>query len=604
MDAALAHRGPDGLTWCGGAVGLGHRMLHTTPESLHETLPLRHPAGHLVLTADARIDNRDELIPALAIRRPFAEITDSDLILAAYEKWGERCPEKLLGDFAFVIWDTHLRHLFCARDHYGVKPFYYVHLPGQLFAFSSEIESLFHLPEVPRKINEIAIADHLMSLYEDKAITPYQGVFRLPSAQNMVVRDAEIRLHTWWSLDPSRELSMPSDGAYAEAFRDLFTETVRCRLRSAFPVGSLLSGGLDSSSVVCTARHILARVGTGWPLQTFSAIFPDLPECDERPFMQHVLALGGLVSHTWPADRSSPLADWDRVLMSSDGLACGPNFFVRRGLCDLAQRQGVRILLTGDDGDTTISHGWATLPEMVRHGQWATLAREVGALSAHLDRPRWRLLWDRAIRPLAPAPLRSIVWWMRASRPLESESPILCPDFVRRLGLVERVRALGAARFRPPQTAREAHLHDLNSGLNQVDLEVCDIMSAAFSVESRHPFHDRRLMAFCLALPNRQKLRGGWTRAILRHGMEGLLPPEIQWRPGKANLGPNVCRSLLQFEGERLEAMLFGRFEVIAPYVDRAALRRKYDRYRTLRAPDAAFHIWKATLLALWLGHS
>src|SRR5262249_22873108 len=126
MLTTLAHRGPDGAgVWCEGTAGLGHRMLWTTPESLLERLPLVSPGGHLVLTADARIDNRADLIQTLALGgRPAEALTDSHLILAAYEKWGERCPEYLLGDFAFALWDAHQRRLFCARDHMGIKPLY------------------------------------------------------------------------------------------------------------------------------------------------------------------------------------------------------------------------------------------------------------------------------------------------------------------------------------------------------------------------------------------------------------------------------------------------------------------------------------------------
>ena len=142
MNSILAHRGPDGaVVWHNGVVGLGHRMLHTTPESLREVLPLVNRGADLVITADARIDNREELIASLDLKhRPAAELADSELILAAYEKWGDHSPEKLLGDFAFVIWDGRQRSLFCARDHFGVKPFYYFYRPGHLFAFASEIK--------------------------------------------------------------------------------------------------------------------------------------------------------------------------------------------------------------------------------------------------------------------------------------------------------------------------------------------------------------------------------------------------------------------------------------------------------------------------------
>src|SRR3989454_9825112 len=279
MLARLAHRGPDGAgVWSGGAVGLGHRLLHTTPESLREHLPLASGDGTLVLTADARIDNRGELLAALGRG---VEATDAELILAAYERWGERCPEHLLGDFAFVIWDARRATLFCARDHFGVKPFYYYHAPGRLFCFASEIKGLLALAEVPRRLNETRVADYLVPLLEDKVITFYQDILRLPPAHRMTVTRQGVRIEQYWALDPEREIRMKSDADYAAAFREIFTEAVRCRLRSAFPVGSMLSGGLDSSSIVCVARQLLAQDG-GETLHTFSPVFDDVREGGER----------------------------------------------------------------------------------------------------------------------------------------------------------------------------------------------------------------------------------------------------------------------------------------------------------------------------------
>src|SRR6267142_6895205 len=258
MIETLAHRGSDGSgVWNDKSVGLGHRMLWTTPESLHERLPLAKDG--LTITADARIDNRDELINLLRLPpRPSESISDSELILAAYELWGEHCPEKLLGDFAFAIWDSRKQLLFCARDHFGVKPFYY-YSSDKVFTFATEIKALLRLPEVPRQLNETKIAAHLTSIDIDKEITLYRDILRLPPAHSIKVNREGIRVQSYWSLDPSRSQVMRSDEEYAEAFRELFTEAVRCRLRSAFPLGFMLSGGLDSSSVTCVARNLLAQ---------------------------------------------------------------------------------------------------------------------------------------------------------------------------------------------------------------------------------------------------------------------------------------------------------------------------------------------------------
>ena len=163
MAQAIAHRGPDGIRyWSDGPVGLGHLMLQTTPESARERQPLANADATLCLTVDGRIDNRRELRQALDSNGfPPRDDTDAELLLRAYECWGESCPNRLLGDFAFAIWDARKKQLFCARDYVGVKPFYY-HRSAALFAFGSEIRSVLALETIPRRLNESRVVDFLV----------------------------------------------------------------------------------------------------------------------------------------------------------------------------------------------------------------------------------------------------------------------------------------------------------------------------------------------------------------------------------------------------------------------------------------------------------
>jgi asparagine synthase (glutamine-hydrolysing) len=180
MLAALAHRGPDGVhTWRDGAVGLGHLLLRTTPDAPGAIQPL--VAGELAITADARLDNRAELIQALRMdERPAHELADAALLLAAYAKWGERCVDHLLGDFAFAVWDGRTRELFCVRDHLGVRPFYYHATPAR-FACASEIKALLSLPDVTRTVDDGRVAEFLALLEsEGKDATCFQEIRRLP----------------------------------------------------------------------------------------------------------------------------------------------------------------------------------------------------------------------------------------------------------------------------------------------------------------------------------------------------------------------------------------------------------------------------------------
>jgi asparagine synthase (glutamine-hydrolysing) len=610
MAESLAHRGPDGGgAWNDGCVGLAHQMLRTTPESFRECLPLASATGDLVLTADARIDNREELIAGLGLPdRPSEEISDGGLILGAYEKWGEDCPEKLLGDFAFAIWDGRRRTLFCARDHVGVKPFYYYGSP-RVFAFASEIKALLSLGAVPRQLNEVRVADHLVGSFADRTITFYRDIFRLPAAHSMTVTAGAIRIRPYWSLDPSREFRLRSDQEYAEAFREIFMSAVRCRLRSAFPAGSLLSGGLDSSSIVCAARALMG--GRKTSLHTFSAIFPDLPEADlrridERKFVQAVLAKGGLAPHYVRADRLSPLADLDRVLWHQDEAVLAPNLYLHWALYGAARQHGVRVLLDGIDGDTTVSHGLEYLADLAGTGRWKMLVTEATALSANSPSsffsPR-RILWEYGFKPLVPEAVAQL--WRFARRPTRAHWAawaVINPTFARRVGMAERARALRGNGSAGGRLSRQVHWHGLTSGLIPAALEMADRASAAFSLEARYPFFDRRLMEFCLALPADQKLSGGWTRVTMRRAMADILPEAVRWRAGKATLAPNFCRRLLEADRPLLDDVILKDPRAIEEYVDIAALRAAYDRYRSQPlAEDGALCVYGAVTMGVWL---
>jgi asparagine synthase (glutamine-hydrolysing) len=647
MVDALAHQGPDGSgIWMEEAVGLGHRMLWTTPESLEEKLPLVGCNRRLAITADARIDNREELIATLRLteRRP-GEITDSRIILSAYETWGEACPEHLIGDYAFVIWDAQRERLFAARDHLGVKPFYYCHVPGRVFAFATEIKALLCLPELQLTLNETRVADLLIPTFQDKTATCYEEILRLAPAHSLTVKPAAAQLRRYWALDASRELRLRGREDYVEAFGNLFREAVRCRLRSAFPVGSTLSGGLDSSSVTCMARDLLAE-SSGQRLHTFSAIFPSVapedPRIDERQYMEAVLATGGFDPHFVYADCFGPLAE---ALAHEDEFVPAYTAYLERAILRGAHEQGVRVLLTGLDGDTTLSYGheylqeladkgkWDRFAEVVgeisrlfrpkpkyyirrygsgrlqrlaRGGRWLTLARETREISARMGVSRRHLVVQEVIKPLSPSFLRP----RRLLQHRKTRTPwpdwwtnhrAINPAFARTCGLLQRYRrSEGLDHVFSP---REAHLSSMESGLWPWALELTDHYAAPFGVEQRHPFFDRRLMEFCLSVPFEYRMFRGYARGLLRQAMEGILPPDIQWRTGKQNLGLNFKKRLLE-ESERVEDVLFHHSGIIERYIDVAAVRESY--HRLAAAPQAADHndghgLFLAVALACWL---
>lgn len=622
MVDAIEHRGPDGRgLWRDGSVGLGHQMLHTTPESLHETQPLVRRSGDLVLTADARLDNRDELITALrplkTLRPPEPEdrpVTDAELILAAYERWGEACPEHLLGAFAFALWDGRKRQLFCARDHFGVKPFYYHHAPGRRFIFASEIKAVLARSGVPRDVNEVWIADQLEYFEEDVEHTLFRGVRRLPPAHWLSVSRDGIQSREYWSLDPEREVQFSAEREYVKAFRSCFMEAVRCRLRSVGRPGSMLSGGLDSSSVACAARHIVDDEDP--PLHTFSAVFDDVPESDERPFIQSVLEKYQFEPHYIPGDRISPFVSLtdQRLPEAVDEPVRAPNLHLNWHAYERAQACDVRVVLDGFDGDTTVSHGTGRFHELARTGQWISFVKEAYAYGRTRDRKAWSIigpyLQHYAVNPVLGrvrgyGRLRQLWQSIRGTRSDRGQQSdqlaLLDPDFAARIDWPERRRTLLQGRSGPPRTERELHHRLLTQGGMPAALETLDRTAALFEVEVRYPFWDKRLVELCLALPPDMKLHQGWPRRVLRLAMDGILPPDVQWRRDKSNIGFAFDRMLRTYGQERMKKLVQDPTH-IGPYANIDRLREAYARFEAEEATDDdPLHLWNALTLEMGL---
>ena len=607
----IAHRGSDGANiWHQDNVGFGHRMLWTTPESLLEKLPWCDSTYDTAITADARIDNRDELISLLDLKHlPAEKITDSSLILRAYHKWGVDCLEKLLGDFAFAIWDGKKQQLFCGRDHFGVKPFYY-YGSDSLFTFASEIKALFSLPEVPRQLDETKIASYLIGDFDDLALTFYQQVLRLPPAHYLVISSEGISSSSYWSLDINSQIGLQSDEAYATEFNRLFTEAVRCRLRSAFAVGSELSGGLDSSAVACIARNLLREADEPALLQTFSAVFDNISECDERPFIDEVLKQGGFQPHYMLGDSRTPLTDVEDIFHYGDEAFFAPGFAAMNwGLCKLASDRGVRILLNGHDGDSTVSHGFGYLHDLAKAGRWLRLHREMRGVAKIYGESVWHGFWNyfsaytvqNAIRykPVkllykANAKLLRISKLKRASSTSNNPCAGFNPDFVARTELERRYRNWYKNERSSRTSSQRHHYRLLTQGLHSLALEIDDKAASAFGLEIRYPFWDKRLVEFCFALPAEQKLAQGWSRVVMRRAMAGILPAKVQWRTSKMDFTPNFKHGLLVREKQCLEQLIF-QDETLGEYVDLTILRQKYRE-----GEDVQF-IWRAVSLGLWL---
>lgn len=605
MGEALNHRAVDGrLTWVDGPAGMGHCMLHTTPSSAVERV-LFGRNGYAI-TADARIDNRDQLISELGLDRILAsELSDSQLILKAYLKWGKLSPAKLLGDYTFAIWDIDAQELFCARDHIGAKPFYYFYDRHNKFVFASEIKAIFCHSEVPKSLNEKKIADFLLADFENASATFYSHVFRLPPASALTVGGGTIRIDRFWSLDPDREIRLASDAEYAESFREVFTEAVRCRLSSAFPVGTMLSGGLDSSSIACVAHDILAAEPSR-ELHSFSIVFDKVKKSDERESISMVLASRPFRAHLVLGDSLAPTDDLDTVLWHQDEPFFAPNLFLNRQVWRVARESGVRVLLDGLLGDNVVSHGIEYLNELAQRWRWMRLARELGGLieASRLDlplhKPFLKYVRERGIRPFVPEVALGLLRKARRqpSKPWAEQLNVFNRDFVDRANIRGRL-ADRYRRERAPRTTRRAHADSLQCGMIETALETYNHACAEFGIETRFPFADKRVVEFCLAIPGSQKISQGYTRAIVRRAMAGYVPDAVRWRSDKGDLSWSFLSGFAQ-SASLVDSLIQSSKDFLHQFIDLSYVDRVLSRVRRGTVTEAEAELFHIAVLAAW----
>jgi asparagine synthase (glutamine-hydrolysing) len=581
MSAALSHRGPDHQgSWRAGPVGFVHCLLATTPESVSEEQPLLDETGALCLTLDGRVDNREELGNALRAKGARLRTdTDGELVLRAYEIWGEECPAKIIGDFAFAIWDMRKRQLLCARDPLGIRPLY-CYKDDRRFLFASEMQPIFMEPEVERKPNFATIGRYLGNNFEDQEQTRYANVVRVTPNHSVIVTERNLQNRQYWDLDRQRSIRYATDEEYAEHFLSLFQESVRCRLRSRGPLAARLSGGLDSSSIVCTARKLLRENAVPDPgFETFSNVYPGLP-CDERKYIDEVLRHCGVKESNffvYYPDVSyaelSRAADYPDVLYH-------PITLVNVRLYKKIQARGINVVLDGMGGDELLAAGCEHLGDLLAAGRLRQLWAQAQCDSRSTKIPIQRLLFTYCVIPFVPQFLKPIL--RPVHRFLRGYKPYRCvnPAFLRSVG-VNRFVGRPTMKRTFPTRAQQRLYEGLFVGWNAtVAMEIMDLFTARFSIELRYPFFDRRLVEFLMAIPSDQRWRGENTKFILRTAMKGILPEAIRLRRGKAEFSPVMDIEMTRHQSADVESLF--RCSVMAKHgiLDQGELTRLFDRYQ------------------------
>lgn len=496
------------------SIGLCHRRLSIIDLSDMGRQPMPSTDGRYWLTYNGEIYNYIELREELKYKYKFKTQTDSEVIIAAYHVWGESCLNKFNGMWSFAILDTQTKKLFCARDRFGIKPFYYAK-SDKVFAFGSEIKQLLEFvnPQAHFEVVSQFVAYGDVNTFEQTSI---EGILQLMPGHKLTIDlqdNSNFKTVEYYNL---KEKVNPSGTVmdfdqYVDEFSFLFTEAVRLRMRSDVEVGTCLSGGLDSSSIVAIANKF-----TDKPMKTFTSCFSD-PEYDEWNYAEEVVKKIGADSHRVFPDLSKMKQELDALIWHQDEPFRTSSTYAQWCVMRLANEKGIKVLLDGQGADEALSgYHWYIplyLGELLRQGKvLSTLEKfkqlkSTGVLTAS----------EGLSRTLA----KSLYYFLDSSfRNQRVKNQFLSKklEFKRQLGFFNSVE--------------ENQIQDLTRNLSSL-LRYEDRNSMAFSIESRTPFLDYRLVEFLINVKLDNRFEKGWTKSILRHSMEKILPSNVVWRKDK-----------------------------------------------------------------------
>jgi asparagine synthase (glutamine-hydrolysing) len=583
LTRAIRFRGPNHQqTWSQDHVGFGHTLLKTTWQSEHEQQPY-HFDG-VCIVADARLDGRDELIERLESRseriapRPLA---DSELILQAYRTWGEDCVSHLLGDFAFAIWNGRANRLFCARDQLGIKPFYYAYKCG-CFAFSNTLNCLRLHPQISNELNELAVADFLLfEQNQETNTTTFADVQKLPPAHTLTVSShGGLKVRRYWTLPTESRYRFPRSVHYVERFTELLEQAVQDRTRLD-KMSVLMSGGLDSSSVVATAKRLSRNRSEPLQIHAHTAVYDRLMPDRERHYSGLVAHHLDIPIHYLAADDYQLFDRWERPDFPRPEPTPGILELLERDIFTQAASTA-RVAFSGDGGDAVLCPPHGYLAALLKRGRLGTVLRS----GLHL----WR-----TTRRFPRIGLRFMLHQTLRSRTVAPSYPEwLNRDLERRLHLHERWRYMQDIMVdeRSDHPRREACAF-LRQPYWSYWFEMQDPGATREALEIRYPFFDVRLVDFMLGIP---PIPWCVEKNILRITMEGRLPEEVRLRPKT----PLVSDGLTERRGQVLGSVS----DSLTPTAD---LGRFVDIGKLSKEiPATADALWRALAplsLDWWLRH-
>lgn len=573
MTAAMAYRGPDGMChWAKGSVALGHCMLRTTAESLEEAQPLANDDETVILVLDGYLTNWEGLRGELVARGVrLRNRSDAELVLRAYETWGEDCPSHIEGEYAFLVWDGRRYKAFCVRDHAGLRPLFYFRNRNVLVV-ASDIAAIAALPAIELTLNRGFMAEFMADDWVTRDETIWTGVMQLRPAHWLSLGKETVQYERYWSASSASAIRYKRDEEYFEHYRTMFAECVRRASRTHRPLAFEVSGGLDSSANFCMA-HQLARQGRILAPQIKGYTFhvEAGSDADEIEFAR---AVG---RHLGEEIREIPLflpgIEWfEKQIRDDADIPPFPNAAMSNHLGGALVAEGCRVNINGMGGDQWLDGSAHYYFEQLTERDWSGLVRafrtDLGALGA---RRTVNLLVRRGFFPFLPAPVRSLARTMRRFRLPGTATPYywLSPELS---GIMATRLKSGTIRDNGTRPAVDRG-SKLDHPYWSLLFGLLSRQYAKLGYEPRSPMLSRAFIEFSAATPEHIRLRGGETKFIHRRALAGILPIEVEERRTKAEFSlayehhykvfEDLCTGTVQGDLER--------------FVDPAGLRRLHE---------------------------
>jgi asparagine synthase (glutamine-hydrolysing) len=558
-----------------GVLGIGFRRLSILDTSVAGHQPMSDESGDYWIIFNGEVYNYIELRKELkALGYNFRSGTDTEVVLKAYIEWGTECFDKFNGMWAIVIWDNTLKELLCCRDRYAIKPFNYIYLPGRLFAFSSEIKAIYDF--IPCRANNSLLREFLLKgISSDREGTFFENIKQLAGGHYIRINDNSLSIKKWYKLDIRRNSA--GFDTKKEEFKDIFEDAVRIRQRSDVTLGYSLSGGLDSSSIVTTARAISKDDNNS----TFSLVFPGY-KYDESKYIEAVLEKTGFPHYQTTVDYDTLLEDIDKFVYSQEEPVSGLSFYGQYKLRELYKQNRVTVSLEGQGADEIIS-GYksdmlAYLSGVLQRGNLTKLLKTVHQL-------------PKANRISYQAILKNLIKEKVKHSQFSQGYSYYSDSFFEE----------NTDRKYTSILACELHQQLFSTSLPYL-LRQADKSSMAFSQEARFPFLDYRLVEFCFGLQDDDRISGIKQKRILRESMQDILPDMVYNRTDKIGFSvPMESWMKKGLKGELGEYIYTDEF-MRMPFIDESGFKKKLKNYLKNDESDIRFdfQLWKILSVYLW----